>query len=203
MVTSQDRGTTRPGTRTRVQSVGEPFKRSILQDSQSRSERAHAYEEKVSGVLNMVMQMLAGSPATVADAAAFIESGPAFASKMGDLAAHDVRVRKGIDFITAGTENPYAAVVLAALPLVSQIIRNHESDVAKPFVIRIPFTKRTFKPRIKIRLNVAFMRGLTTTPRQLIHRVFGNPETKAALINSGIEVALPDYQLARNDGHAT
>lgn len=169
-------------------------KPSIVTDKQSRSERARAYEEKTAGLLNLFMRMTAANEATVCDAAAIIEHGPAFASKMGDLAAHDQRVRHGIDIITSGTENPYAAVALAALPLLSQIIRNHETETAKPFEIRIPFTKRTFKPKIKVKLNVPVLRALTVAPRQLIERVFGDADNKATLVNAGIDVALPEYR---------
>jgi hypothetical protein len=167
---------------------------SILGQKKSRSEKARAYDEKVQGVLSLAMRMLATNENTVADAAVFIEHGTAFASKMGDLAAHDKRVAHGIDLITTGTENPYAAVVVAALPMIAQIIRNHETETAKPFEIRIPFTKRTFKPKIKIRLNIAFMRALTVHPRQMIHSVFSREDIRAGLISSGVEVALPEYR---------
>lgn len=186
-----------PGTRVRSPrptDIPNLSAQSILVDKKSRSEKAIAYDEKVQGVLSLVMKMCAANEGTVADAAAFIEHGEALASKMGDLAAHDKRVAHGIDLITSGTENPYAAVVLAALPLVAQIIRNHETETAKPFEIRIPFTKRTFKPKIKIRLNIAFMRALTVSPRQMISSVFGREDIRAALIANGTEVALPEYK---------
>jgi hypothetical protein len=189
--------TRRPDTRTRgprPTDIPDLSAQSILGSKKSRSEKAHAYEEKVESVLSLVMRMLAGSEATVSDAAVFIEHGEALSEKMGDLAAHDKRVAHGIDLITSGTENPYAAVVLAALPIISQLIRNHETDTAKPFEIRIPFTKRTFKPRIRIRLNIAFMRALTIPPRQLIQNVFGREDVRKALIESGVEVALPEYR---------
>jgi hypothetical protein len=186
-----------PGTRTRgprPTDIPNLSAQSILVDKKSRSEKAIAYDEKVQGVLSLVMKMCAANEATVADAATFIEHGEAFASKMGDLAAHDKRVAHGIDIITSGTENPYAAVVLAALPIVAQIIRNHETETAKPFEIRIPFTKRTFKPKIRIRLNIAFMRALTVNPRQMIQSVFGREDIRTALIANGVEVALPEYK---------
>lgn len=170
---------------------------SIVADKSSRSERARAYEQKVAGILNFAMQMCAGNESTVPDAAAFIEHGGPLAAKLGDLAAHDQRVRHGIDIITSGTDNPYAAVVLAALPLVSQLIRNHETETAKPFEIKIPFTKKTIKPKIRIRLNAPFFRALTTAPAKLVERVFGDPDNKAALINQGIDVALPEYRNAK------
>lgn len=165
-----------------------------LLERKARSEKAIAYDDKVQGVLSMVMRMLASSESTVSDAATFIEHGEAFASKMGDLAARDKRVAHGIDLITSGSENPYVAVVLAALPIVAQITRNHETDTARPFEIRIPFTKRTIKPKIKIKLNIAFMRALTVHPRTLIQNVFSRPEVREALIEQGVEVALPEYR---------
>lgn len=186
-----------PGTRTRgprPTDLPDFSTQSILGEKKSRSEKARAYDQKAQDVLALVMKMCAANESTVADAAAFIEHGEALASKVGDLAAHDKRVAHGIDIITSGTENPYAAVVLAALPLISQLIRNHESDTAKPFEIRIPFTKRSFKPKIKIRLNIAFMRALTVHPRQMIQNVFGREDVRTALIASGVEVALPEYR---------
>lgn len=183
----------------RPTSVPDPFKPSIVQDARSRPERAIAYEGKVNGFLNLLMRACAGNKSTVADAAAFIAHGEALSSKLGDLAHHDARVRKGIDVITSGTDNPYAAVAIAALPLISQIIRNHETESAKPFTIRIPFTKRTFTPKIKIRLNAPLLRGMTTHPIQLIRQVFFDPEIKEALISSGVDVALPEYRGTHDD----
>ena len=190
-----------PGTRTRrpqptdIPAFVPSFStQSIIGEKKSRSEKARAYDEKVQGVLSLAMRIFASNENTVADAAVFIEHGEAFASKMGDLAAHDKRVAHGIDLITTGTENPYAAVVVAALPMIAQFIRNHETETAKPFEIRIPFTKRTFKPKIKVRLNIAFMRALTVQPGQFIRNVFGREDVRAALIESGVEVALPEYK---------
>ena len=186
-----------PGSRTRgprPTDIPEFSPQSILGEKKSRSEKARAYDQKSQDVLSLIMRMCAQNEGTVADAAAFIEHGEALASKLGDLAAHDKRVARGIDLITSGTENPYAAVVVAMLPLVAQIIRNHETETAKPVEIRIPFTKRTIKPKIRIRLNIAFMRALTVHPRQMIKNVFGREDVRAALIASGVEVALPEYK---------
>lgn len=188
-----------PGTRGRAQGprptdIPDFSAQSILGKKKSRSEKAYAYEKKSEDFLGFIMRLCASNENTVADAATLIEHGEAFSSKLGDLAAHDKRVAHGIDLITSGSENPYAAVVLAALPIVAQIIRNHETETAKPFEIRIPFTQRTFKPKIKIRLNIAFMRALTMHPRQMIQSVFGRDDVRQALISSGVEVALPEYR---------
>jgi hypothetical protein len=186
-----------PGTRTRgprPTDIPDFSPQSILGEKKSRSEKARAYDEKAQNVLSLLMRMCAANEGTVADAAAFIEHGESLASKIGDLAAHDKRVAHGIDLITSGTENPYAAVAIAALPLVAQIIRNHETETAKPFEVRIPFTKKTFRPKIKIRLNIAFMRALTVHPRQMIQNVFGREDVREALIKSGVDVALPEYK---------
>jgi hypothetical protein len=169
----------------------------FLVDKKSRSEKAIHYDEKAQGVLAIFMKMFAANEATVSDAAAFIEHGNVLASKVGDLAAHDKRVAHGIDLITSGTENPYVAVAMALLPLISQVIRNHETESAKPFEIRIPFTKKTFRPKIKIKLNIPILRSLTIHPRLLIENVFGNAKIREAILESGMEVALPEYKNAR------
>lgn len=175
---------------------------SILENKKPRSAKAEEYEKKVTGIVGFAMRMCAGNPKTVADAAALIEHGEAFAAKMGDLAAHDKRVQNGIDVIASGSDNPYIAVALATLPLISQIIRNHETETANPIQVKIPFIKRIFRPRIRVRLNVPVLRALTEHPVSYIRRIFGDPAIKAALISNGIDVALPEYQDTGN-GHAS
>lgn len=172
-----------------------------LVEAKDRSPKAEEYEEKAAGFLNYLMQSLASNEGTVADSAAFILHGPGFASKAGDLAAHDPRVAKAIDFISSGTDNPYAALAIASLPLVMQIIRNHESETARPLEVRVPFTKRTFKPRIRIRLKNRFLRSLTQAPGQLIERIFHNEEIAKQLMAQGVDVALPAYRGKNDNGN--
>lgn len=177
----------------------------IVQDADDRPERAKEYEDKTAGILNYLMRACAVNEGSVADAAAFIEHGPAFASKAGDLAHRDERVRKTIDFLTQGTDNPYVALALAGLPLLMQVIRNHETDTARPIQIRIPFTRKTWTPRVRITLRNGLLRSMTSQPRTLIDKIFSDPEIRNALISTGVDVALPEYQTksAANGNHAS
>jgi len=160
-----------------------------LTDAPQRTKRAKEYEARVTGLLQMGMAACVENPSTVADAAAIIEHGPVIASKMGDLADHDERVRKAVDFITSGTENPYLSVAIATLPLVAQILRNHESDVTKNVEFKIPFTKKTVRMPFKIKLKNPFLRGITKEPEVLSQKVYGQPELMAALRSQGLNVA--------------
>jgi hypothetical protein len=136
------------------------------------------------------MRALAAKPNTVSDAAAIIQHGPIVASKLGDLADQDEHVRKAVDFITAGTENPYVSLALAALPLAAQIIRNHETDdLSRHVQVRIPFTKRTLKLPLKLRLKNPFLRSVTQRPDVLSETTFGNPAIAEALASQNIDVA--------------
>ena len=155
-----------------------------------RTRRAEEYERKITDVLSQIMRMCAANEGTVADAATLIQHGPAFASKAGDLADQDDRVRKAVDMITSGTENPYIALGLATLPILAQVMRNHETgDVAKRVHIRIPFTKRSFKLPFKLRLSNPFVRSLTVPPEHITMATFGNPEIRTALAQQGIDLA--------------
>lgn len=155
-----------------------------------RTKRAEEYERKITDVLSQIMRMCAANESTVADAATLIQHGPALASKAGDLADQDARVRKAVDMITSGTENPYIALGLATLPLVAQIMRNHETgDVSKRIHLRIPFTKRSFKLPFKLRLSNPFVRSLTVPPDHITNATFGNPDIRNALAQQGIDLA--------------
>lgn len=140
------------------------------------------------------MRTCAQTPATVPDAAAIITHGPAFASKLGDLADADQRVRRALDLVTSGTDNPYLALTLATLPLVAQILRNHETaDVSgsRRVQVRIPFTKgkRSIGLNLKFKLRNPFLRSITHDPAQMTHEIFNNPDISAALAAQGVQVA--------------
>lgn len=161
-----------------------------ISDAPKRTVRAQEYEEKVSGLLSLAMKGLAGKPSTAPDAAAIIVHGPIVASKLGDLADQDAHVRKAVDFITSGSENPYAALVFATIPLVAQIIRNHEAeDLSRHVQLRIPFTKRTIRVPMKFRLKNPFLRNVTQPPHVMSAMTFGDPEIAAALASQNIHVA--------------
>jgi hypothetical protein len=62
------------------------------------------------------------------DAATFLKHGPGFAKATGNLAAEDARIASIVDMITA-PESPYIMFALVAIPLVSQLMRNHRSEI--------------------------------------------------------------------------
>lgn len=156
----------------------------------TRPRGAIAYEKKVSELINTGMRAALGHEQTLADAAALIMYGPTLAEKVGNLAATDPRIARGIDFITDGTENPYASVAIAAMPLILQVIRNHEpqAEVSSGRTgFRIPFTQKHIKLKFKIKLGR--LRQLTNDPDAFTSWVLDRPDIQAALAKQGINVA--------------
>lgn len=170
----------------------------------TRGPIARRYEKKIKTVLNTIFRQTVAHPGTVPDAAAIIMYGPALAEKWGNLAEHDKRVRKGIDMVLDGTENPYLAAAIATVPLLLQAYRNHEDALSpsgaveaikqsrarakerEPKKIRIPFTKKHIEFRWK--MSVPAVRNMTNEPDRLSAYVFNNPEIIAAMKKAGIEV---------------
>src|SRR5215831_13481509 len=129
---------------------------------------AKRYEKKIKTVLNFIFKQAVAHDAGVPDAAAIIMYGPPFAEKWGDLAEHDKRIRRGIDMLLEGSENPYLAAAVATAPLLLQLYRNHEQVLSpsgaveaikksrarakerEPRRLRIPFTKRYIEFRFKL-----------------------------------------------------
>lgn len=162
---------------------------SVVVDAPKRSDRAIEYEKRVGGLLNGAMKGLAEKESTVPDAAAIILLGPAFASKLGDLADEDDKVRKALDFVTSGTGNPYIALAFAALPLAAQILRNHESDTPVKVAVKVPFSKRRLQVPFKLKLKNPFLRGMTNEPNALANSVFSDPRIAEALTQQGVDLA--------------
>jgi len=73
--------------------------------------------KEIGGIFGAAARTSLEHPATVADGAAMLYYVPNIAKKFGDLADVDDNIRKGIDFLTGGVENPYAAAIAATLPL--------------------------------------------------------------------------------------
>lgn len=167
-----------------------------------RSPVAKRYEKKLKKNLNTIFRAAIAHEATVPDAAAILLYGPDFCEKWGNLAATDKRVRRGIDWLADGTENPYLAAAIATLPLVMQLYRNHEESLSPTAAvkavkasrarakdrpgrqIRIPFTKRAIT--IRFRIAAGAIQNLTNDPVALTNHVFGNPDVIQSLQNSGI-----------------
>lgn len=153
-----------------------------------RPPHARVYELKVVKALDTGMRLAIQNPDTVADAAAIIMYGPSFSSAMGDWAARDSRVRRAIDFITEGADNPAAAAVLALLPMALQVLRNHEPIVeAEPRTWKLRFRKHIIS--IRLRLKLGRLRNLTNDPEDFATHVFSNPAITDALNKRGIQVA--------------
>jgi hypothetical protein len=170
-----------------------------------RPAAARQYEKKIAAILRTGFKAAAEHPSTVPDAAAILMYGPDFARTGGDLANADPRVRKAIDWLTEGTENPYLAFAFAALPFAAQIYRNHE-DTANPKAVatavkesrkrmkeraprewRIPFTNRTI--RIKLAFSLPSLKAITSPPEALTEHVFTNPAILRTLEKEEIKLA--------------
>lgn len=151
---------------------------------------APAYEKKIRGLLKGAFDFTVGSSATVTDAAAIYQYQDNIAVKGALLAAENASFAKGIDFLTEGTDNATLAFVLACFPLAVQIIRNHE-PVLEPVTrgIKIPFTKKTFKPPIKLGIRLGRIRAYSHDPRHLYTVVLDNDSVKAELKKQGVNVA--------------
>jgi len=160
----------------------------------NRTLRAKEYEAKIDDLFFNVMKQLAGSPGTVSDAAVIIAYGNTVSAKTGDLADKDKHVRKAVDWITSGTDNPYMALGFAVLPMVAQIIRNHEMEAPVRVGLRIPFTQRTFKVPFRIRLRNPFLRRFTQPGNEFTARVMTQPDIMRGLMSAGIDVAYPGYE---------
>jgi hypothetical protein len=163
---------------------------------QGRRDRyAVQYEKKVKTLLNTGMRITIQNPNTVADAAALIMYGPDVARTVGDLAAKDPWVRKAVDFVAGGADNPYMAVLAAVTPLVLQVLRNHEPVVETPKQFRIPFTKRVITIRFKLKLGK--LRNLSNDPAEFATHVLSNEDIQTELAKQGIMFAKP-----QNNGRA-
>lgn len=147
-----------------------------------RANGAQGYEDKVTDLVTMAVAWTAPNPATVVDAAALLIHGEAVSSSLGDLAVEDERVASVINFLSGGTGNPSIAVAAAVVPLVLQIMRNHEPALENITRISVPFTKGRIgikvPSRIKIKLGKA--RILTNDPNALYRQAFLSPDAVEA-----------------------
>lgn len=161
--------------------------------------RAKKYRLKVKKGINVLIRATASKPGTVADSAALILHGPDVAKAAGNLADKDDRIRRAIDFLTEdGIDNPYVILGLATLPLLFQVLRNHESTLDKDIRVgfKVPFTKgRRFQLPFKFKLRFNLIRHTTQPPEYLTDYVMGSPAIQEALAKQDIRVAW------RRNGH--
>lgn len=155
-----------------------------------RKPHAVAYQKKVHEVLHFGMMVAFSNENTIPDAAAIIQYGPKLEHAMGDWAADDIRVRKAIDFISGGTATPALAATMAAVPLVLQVMRNHETETQiEKRPLKIWRWTLPIKMRFGIRLPKRF-RAMTNDPVTNTKHVLGNAKVRAALADQGITVTI-------------
>lgn len=144
------------------------------------------------------------------DAATFLHYGPAFADASGQLADANDTAAKAIDILTS-PDSPYLVFAVTALPLLSQLFRNHETALADlPNTMRnarkrrmaMATAKKAEKPRFTIRVfgrefPIRFrgpnfrkfgqaLRSQTRDPGALTSEVFTDPRVIRALQRQGI-----------------
>lgn len=173
---------------------------------------AREYERKTSALLKagLIGAINAGN---FPDAAALIKHGPGFASATGFLADADDRAKAVVDFFTTPA-NPYALFLITALPMVSQLFRNHERDIeagreqfatrkqrraqrraerdSQPkMTLHLPFGK-TLTLGIRARFPVgrifAGFRTQTADPKDLAIQVFSDPKVVEYLRKQGVNI---------------
>lgn len=170
-----------------------------------KTARAREYEKRTASALKAAMLACLGNPGTEPDAAAIIYHGSSFSKAAGLLADKDERAARFIDILTS-PDNPYILFALAAVPLVSQLARNHEKQLAavpgkvkmsraerkaqrasKPAVeVTIPFIKRKIKLPFRIKIGLSIFRTQSVDPNTLMQRVFNDPVVVRELRKQGM-----------------
>lgn len=155
---------------------------------------AREYEKKTAAALNSAFRFLAPNPSTVVDAATILVFGDGFSAAAGELAQADEKARRIVDLITTPS-NPYVAFAMAAIPMVAQFARNHETaleemePVKKVIGVKIPFFKKTISIPLRIKPRLpARLRTQTVDPSAML-AVFEHPDVKKALKKRGVEVS--------------
>lgn len=150
------------------------------------------------------------------DAAAIFHFGPDFAAASGQFAASNESAAKMIDILTA-PDNPALVFLMTAIPLVTQLFRNHQEELrqvpaarrtwrerrkaarenpdaaVKPTIeLTVPFTKRKIKFNFKVKFRAAavfsgLMRN-SEDPDYLTSKVFGDEALQRALIKQGFRI---------------
>lgn len=144
-------------------------------DANPRPRGAVGYEKKVNSILMMGVAVTAPNPATVADAATILIHGKKFSRAYGDLAATNDNVASVVDFLNGGVMNPVTAAVSASVPLILQLLRNHEPELQTVTRINIPFTRQrigfTLPHKVKFKLGPR-AKSLTNEPESLFDQAF-------------------------------
>jgi hypothetical protein len=161
-----------------------------------RTATAREYEGKASAILGLLTRNTISSPETIADAAAYIAYGDKIAAAAGEFAEESEWARKFFDAI-ASPSNSAIAFGFAMVPLVAQLMRNHEKEIVKPVKIasislKIPFRKKPLLIRIPLKPQLPKrFRAQTVEPDKCAALVFSNADVMKALKKRGIDVAWP------------
>jgi hypothetical protein len=146
----------------------------------------------------------------MADAATIFHYGPSFGIAVGQLAQADERARKPIDWLTTPS-NPYVLLLMSAIPMISQLARNHEKALQEiPRQIKMGrrqrkamkatktaqpprFTMRILGREIPIRFNTPKLGGMLRVfrteshdPTDLVNHVFSDTDLLKALESQGL-----------------
>lgn len=175
--------------------------------------KSREYQKKVNAFLNTGMRFCIQQPELIPDAAAIIAHGGKFAKACGDLADADDTAAKFLDIITS-PQNPYIMFAVTAIPLVAQLIRNHEPQLqempgkfrnrkrstkterkaaraGKPGLeVTVPILRRKFTLRMPLNLRLGYGRSQTVDPQRLAAGVFGNEKVRKELDKRGIHIGV-------------
>lgn len=168
--------------------------------------KALQYEKKVKSLINAGFQIRVQQPTGLSDAAAFIAFGGPFARAAGKLGAHDETAAKVIDALTVPA-NPYLMFAYTALPLIAQLVRNHQQQIDQiPTTFRqrraarkangpgpkvyltVPGTRVKIRIPFRVKMGLGFITNQAVDPDALTQGVFSNPKVQKELAKRGIRV---------------
>lgn len=169
---------------------------------------ARDYEKRVASLVKTIAFGRMQSPGGLPDAAALIYNGANFSAASGMLAAEDKYAAKMIDIITS-PENPYVVFAIAAIPMVAQLMRNHEADLQgatakvkmtraqrkahaaahpKPVAeLTIPILKKKIRVKVPFRIKLTMLRSQSVDPGTLVNVVFSDVKVRRELRKQGVK----------------
>jgi len=169
---------------------------------------ARDYEKRTASALKTVMMGLLQNPSSVPDAANIIYHGTNISAAAGMLADADKRAARFLDIITT-PENPYILFAIAAIPFVSQFIRNHEGTIeAAPArfrqrrklkkegklpsspaaTITLPFIKKKIRVPFRLHFRLSMFRSQSMPPEEITQRVFSDDKVRRELRKMGVRI---------------
>lgn len=162
-----------------------------ITQERTRTARAKKYDKKAAVVIGAMTRATLENPHTVTDGVTLLYYGQTLVERVGDLADADDRVRRALDSLENGVNNPYIAAISTAAIVGLQIARNHESAMQTEVkALRIPFTKKTFKFKVRLRFPER-LRPFTHDPDELTRAAL-TPSVLATLKRQGVKIA-PRY----------